>query len=152
LQGKINSISNTINSNKNTNNSTSESNKYIELTESLNNGDVLYVTKAEKNYNNTYTLYGIVFKCNKNVHPDYQLSDTWTQTNDYRKITVSSDTLCISAYPEEENTTVGMYFNNYGEVELEKETVNTNPNDTATYAFEFENGKCVKVIDWCTSI
>lgn len=152
LQGKIDSISNTINSNKDTENSTSESIKYVELTKALNSGDVLYVTKAEKNSNNTYTLYGVVFKCNKNVHPDYQLTDTWTKTNDYKKITVSSDTTCISGYPAEEDTTVGKYFNNYGEIELQKEVINTTLNDRATYSFEFENGKCVKVIDWCTSI
>ncbi len=152
LQGKIDSTSNKVNSGKDAYNSTSESIKYEELTKALNSGDVLYVTRAEKNSNNTYTLYGIVFNCNKNVHPDYQLTDTWTKTDDYKKITVSSDTICISGYPEEEETTVGKYFNNYGEMELQQEVINTALNDKATYSFEFENGKCVKVIDWCTSI
>ena len=152
LQGKIDSISNTINSSKSNENITSETTKYEELASSLNGGDVLYVTKAEKNSNNTFTLYGVVFKCNKNVNPEVQITDTWTITNDYKKVTVSSDTKCISGYPEEEETTVGKYFNNYGEVKLDENVVNTLLYDKATYSFEFENGKCVTVIDYCTSI
>lgn len=149
LQGKIDSISNTINSNKDTDNSYSASTKYVELTDSLDGKDVLYVTKAEKNSDNTYTLYGVVFKCNGEVNPEYQLPYTWSVTNDYKKITIPSDTICISGYPEEEETTVGKYFNNYEEVSIEK---TENPSDKLTYTFEFENGKCVKVIDYCTSI
>ena len=126
--------------------------KYIELTKELNSKDVLYVTKAEKNSDNTYTLYGVVFKCNENANPEYQISNTWTVTNDYRKITVSSDTICIGEYPEDEETTVGKYFNNYGEVELQEVVINTTLIDKYTYSFKFENGKCVKVIDYCTSI
>ena len=117
LQGKIDTISNTINSNKDVDSNSAEDTKYVELTKESNSGDVLYVTKAEKNSDNTYTLYGVVFNCNENVNPDYQISDTWTVTKDYKKVTVSSDTKCISGYPEEEETTVGKYFNTYGEVE-----------------------------------
>ena len=152
LKGEIDTISNTRNSNEDTDNYVTEDIKYEELSNPLNSGDVLYVTKAEKNSDNTYTLYGIVFKCNKNVHPDYQLTDTWTKTEDYKKITVSSETLCISGYPAEEDTTVDKYFNNYGEIDLQEEVVNTPLNDRATHSFEFENGKCVKVIDYCTGI
>ena len=152
LQGKIDTISNTINSNKDVDNNSAEDIKYVELTKELNSKDVLYVTKAEKNPNNTYTLYGVVFNCNENVNPDYQISDTWTVTKDYKKVTVSSDTKCISGYPEEEETTVGKYFNNYGEVELEKVVENTTLTDKYTYSFKFENGKCVEVIDYCTGV
>ena len=152
LQGKIDTISNTINSNKDVDSNSAEDTKYVELTKELNSGDVLYVTKAEKNSDNTYTLYGVVFNCNENVKPDYQISDTWTVTKDYKKVTVSSDTKCISGYPEEEETTVGKYFNNYGEVELEKVVENTTLTDKYTYSFKFENGKCVEVIDYCTGV
>ena len=152
LQGKIDTISNTINSNKDVDSNSAEDTKYVELTKELNSGDVLYVTKAEKNSDNTYTLYGVVFNCNENVNPDYQISDTWTVTKDYKKVTVSSDTKCISGYPEEEETTVGKYFNNYGEVELEKVVENTTLTDKYTYSFKFENGKCVEVIDYCTGV
>ena len=152
LQGKIDTISNTINSNKDVNNNSAEDTKYVELTKELNSGDVLYITKAEKNSDNTYTLYGVVFDCNENVNPDYQISDTWTVTKDYKKVTVSSDTKCISGYPEEEETTVGKCFNNYGEVELEKVVENTTLTDKYTYSFKFENGKCVEVIDYCTGV
>jgi len=152
LQGKIDTISNTINSNKDVDNNSSEDTKYVELTKELNSGDVLYVTKAEKNSDNTYTLYGVVFNCNENVNSNYQISDTWTVTKDYKKVTVSSDTKCISGYPEEEETTVGKYFNNYGEVELEKVVENTTLTDKYTYSFKFENGKCVEVIDYCTGV
>ena len=137
---------------KDDNNSTSEATKYVELTKELNSKDVLYVTKAEKNSDNTYTLYGVVFNCNENVNPDYQISDTWTVSKDYKKVTVSSDTKCISGYPEEEETTVGKYFNNYEEVELEKVVENTTLTDEYTYSFKFENGKCVEVIDYCTGV
>ena len=152
LQGKIDTISNSINSNKDVDNNSTETTKYVELTKELNSKDVLYVTKAEKNSDNTYTLYGVVFKCNENVNPDYQISDTWTVTNHYKKITVSSDTTCISGYPEEEETNVGKYFYNYGEVELEKVVENTTLTDKYTYSFKFENGKCVEVIDYCTGV
>ena len=152
LQGKIDTISNTINSNKDVDSNSAEDTKYVELTKELNSGDVLYITKAEKNSDNTYTLYGVVFNCNENVNPDYQISDTWTVTKDYKKVTVSSDTKCISGYPEEEETTVGKYFNNYGEVELEKVVENTTLTDKYTYSFKFENGKCVEVIDYCTGV
>ena len=152
LQGKIDTISNTINSNKDVDSNSAEDTKYVELTKELNSGDVLYVTKAEKNSDNTYTLYGVVFNCNENVNPDYQISDTWTVTKDYKKVTVSSDTKCISGYPEEEETTVGKYFNNYGEVELEIVVENTTLTDKYTYSFKFENGKCVEVIDYCTGV
>ena len=152
LQGKIDTISNTINSNKDVDSNSAEDDKYVELTKELNSGDVLYVTKAEKNSDNTYTLYGVVFNCNENVKPDYQISDTWTVTKDYKKVTVSSDTKCISGYPEEEETTVGKYFNDYGEVELEKVVENATLTDKYTYSFKFENGKCVEVIDYCTGV
>ena len=152
LQGKIDTISNTINSNKDVDSNSVEDAKYVELTKELNSGDVLYVTKAEKNSDNTYTLYGVVFNCNENVKPDYQISDTWTVTKDYKKVTVSSDTKCISGYPEEEETTVGKYFNDYGDVELEKVVENTTLTDKYTYSFKFENGKCVEVIDYCTGV
>ena len=152
LQGKIDTISNTINSNKDVDSNSAEDAKYVELTKELNSGDVLYVTKAEKNSDNTYTLYGVVFNCNENVKPDYQISDTWTVTKDYKKVTVLSDTKCISGYPEEEETTVGKYFNDYGEVELEKVVENITLTDKYTYSFKFENGKCVEVIDYCTGV
>ena len=146
------SNNNTINITENISSNNSSDNEYTEITKELNSKDVLYVTKAEKNSDNTYTLYGVVFKCNENVNPDYQISDTWTITNDYKKITVSSDTTCIAGYPKDEETTVGEYFNNYGEVELQKVVENTPLTDKYTYSFKFENGKCVEVIDYCTSV
>ena len=152
LQGKIDTISNIINTNKDIDDNLQEDAKYVELTKELNSGDVLYVTKVEKNSDNIYTLYGVVFICNKNINPDYQISDTWTISKDYKKVIVSSDTKCILGYPEEGETTVGKYFNNYGEVDLEKVVENTTLTDEYTYSFKFENGKCVEVIDYCTSV
>ncbi len=74
LQDKISSISNTLdntvpdenNSNTATQNtsivdSTSDTHNYSQITQELDGIDVLYVTNAEKNNDNSYTLQGVIY-------------------------------------------------------------------------------------------
>lgn len=75
-----------------------------------------------------------------------QISNVWKLTDKYMEITLAGDIPCLYEGGE---TTVQKTFDNYGKHEA-KET--TNPEDSYTFTFEFKNGKCVKVINYMTSI
>ena len=64
LQGKIDSISNTINSDKvlEDKNNTSSSTKYIDIKKELNENELFKITKAIDNKNGTYTLEGKLYR------------------------------------------------------------------------------------------
>ena len=181
---------------------------FTDITDNLNDIDVLYVTKVVKS-GKLYTLKGVIFTRYtitnsqlKNIkdkgfitinnkdfavkditapseydlkeyevygddleYPAYkikqldsktlylecqaQIIDAWKQTNEYKKITIPADTLCISGYPVQEETTVGEYFKDYQDVAVRNVI---NPDSKHTFRFEFENGKCIKVIDACTRV
>lgn len=64
LQGKINSISNTINSDKvsDDKNNNSSSNQYLDITKELNENELFKVTKAIDNNDGTFTLMGKLYR------------------------------------------------------------------------------------------
>lgn len=79
-----------------------------------------------------------------------QISNVWKLTDRYMEITLDGDIPCLYNYNYEgEETTVQEVFDNYGKHEA-RET--TNPADGYTFTFEFKNGKCVKIIDYMTSV
>ena len=194
-------------------------NKYTEITEELENGSCLFITKAIKNDNDTYTLQGVIFSHyllsqnevdeivrkgtmdienktyrieivsnrednssdsryvylklysdnDQSDNPMYsiikdsslyylertgvQLSYVWKMSNEYRQITVDKDTICemgefYDPYGLIDNpkTVEELYESMFKAYENKLDPNSTNP--IPSYTFEFENGKCVKIIPW----
>ena len=176
---------------------------YKEITEPLDDIDVLYVTKMIDNNDETYTLRGVLYtqytvsneELNKLVkrgamdiegivydikeesnneyglyskdvdYPVYkfkqkdsnnyyleaqaQIMDVWKLTEDYREITISKDTKCEMVFDEELYQTIEDVY----QVFEESEPIDTtNPRTSNSFTFEFEDGKCVTVINVCTAV
>lgn len=136
-----------------------------ELQQIINKGtmkinDKNYIIKNSKT-SNEYDLYEAnsenpLYKIKQTNSNNYyleaqaQISDVWKLTDEYREITVSSDTKCSMIFDHEEKyNTVEDVFKNFEET---KPIETTNPDADKTFTFEFENGKCVKVVSILTSV
>lgn len=120
-------------------------NYIIKNSETSNEYD-LYESNAE------FPLYKIKQTNSNNYYLEAQaqISDVWKLTNEYKEITVSSDTKCSMVFDyEEKYNTVEDVFKNFNETEP-LETIN--PDADKTFTFKFENGKCVEVINVLTSV
>lgn len=102
--------------------------------------------------NDDYPLY----KLKKSNSTDYyleaqaQISNVWKMTNEYKEITVPSNTKCSVNFDyEEEYKTVEDVFKNF---KSSNPIDTTNPDDSKTFTFKFENGKCIEVISTLTSV
>lgn len=128
-----------------------EQNSYKELTAStLGNNDVLFITSAIKNNDNTYTLTGVIYKHDDENYNEAQISDRWILTDEYRTITVSKNLPCNMEYDyEDKYHTVEDVFSNY-ESAIPLDT--SNPNYKYSFTFEFENGKCVSIKNVLTGL
>ena len=94
LEEKVDNMSNNIiNSEKQqtTTNSIDETNnKYTQLANNtLGKKDVLFITKAIKNNDNTYSLYGIQYKHDDENTNEAEIEDRWIMTNNSYYVTVS---------------------------------------------------------------
>lgn len=120
-------------------------NYIIKNSETSNEYD-LYESNAEN------PLYKIKQTNSNNYYLEAQaqISDVWKLTNKYKEITVSNDTKCSMVFDyEEKYNTVEDVFKNFEET---KPIETTNPDADKTFTFEFENGKCVKVVSVLTSV
>lgn len=122
------------------------------------NGEKYNIKQSDNGYellNNNFNEYALYIFKELNYNEYYlecltQISNVWEMTDEYMEITLDGDIPCLyNYYYEGEETTVQKVFNNYGKHEA---TETTNPADGYTFSFEFENGKCIKVIDFMTSM
>ena len=96
--------------------------------------EVLGYTLREKDSNNYY------------LETTAQISEVYKLTDKYKQITVLSDLKCSHSYYDEQ-TTVNEFFENW---ESQEPIDSTNP--SPVFKFFFENGKCVEIVQWLTSI
>ena len=76
-----------------------------------------------------------------------QISDVWKKSNEFRKITISGDTIIEDQYTEDK-TNVDSEFDGW----KSKDEIENNTMPSPAYRFEFKNGKCSKIIRATTSI
>lgn len=136
-----------------------------ELQKILNKGtmkinDKNYTIKNSKD-SNEYDLYELnsesplykIKQINSNsyyLEAQSQISDVWKLTDEYREITVSSNTKCSMFFDDEKKyNTVKDVFENFDKTQPAE---TTNPDADKTFTFKFENGKCVEVNSVLTSI
>ena len=101
--------------------------------------NMIYIKKIKKLDSTNYYL-----EC------QVQISDVCKKTDEYRQITILSNTKCsMNSENEGESQTVGDIFKNYEE---SSPIETTNPDENRTFIFKFENGKCTEVISTLTSI
>lgn len=112
--------------------------KYVEITETLTNPDCLNVTEIIDNKDGTITLKGHIrtVDTSREQIAEYPF---YKETEDYRKITVSSDLNCrysIDSYQEANDTVKNVFEKRlfFG----------------GCFNFEFENGVCTSVYEVVT--
>ena len=126
----------------------------------MNFDNKTYTIKRSNEYE-TYDLYDKqyefpVYKIKQSNSTSYylesqsQLADVWKLTDEYRKITISKDTPAEMNFDMDElYKTAEDVFKDFKSSSPE----NTyHPNDNNTFIFEFDNGKCTKVISELTSM
>lgn len=148
LEEKVDNMSNNIiNSEKQqtTTNSIDETNnKYTQLANNtLGKKDVLFITKAIKNNDNTYSLYGIQYKHDDENTNEAEIEDRWIMTNNSYYVTVSGSLSCEMKYDyEEKYKTVDDIFKTYREVEPED---SANPSYKHCFRFTIKDGVCTGI-------
>lgn len=76
-----------------------------------------------------------------------ELKYVWKKTNEYKEITIPSNTKCNLDYEEDYKTVEDVFKNYKSSTPIET----TCPDFNKTFKFKFENGKCVEVISVRTS-
>lgn len=115
----------------------------------------------EDESSNEYNLYGAneeypLYKIKKLNSTEYylecqaQITDVWKLTNEYRQITVPSNTKCSMDFEyEEKYKTVEDIYDNF---EYLAPADTTNPDSEKSFVFHFQAGKCVEVEGVITSL
>lgn len=114
------------------------------IKESANKGEYDLYSESE------YASYKLK-KLNSNnyyLEAQAQISNVWKLSDKYMQITLDGSIPCVVNYADN-YLTVEDVFKNYEKYEA----INTtNPTDSRTYTFKFENEECIQVIDILTAI